>query len=196
MKFLRKIVFCMMCLAMLPVSAHPHVWILVEVTPRLNAAGEITALQQRWAFDPIYSAIFIDEMNKTPDEQKEARWQRIEERTLTPLFAEKFYTRPKDKFGEAHSARLYETNGELIIEAELPLLRPVKSLYYQIYEPTYYVEILHNPKQRPMPSCRLNISHAKPDSAKQEEAAALDQDAVVSYDLGQYFAEHAELLCQ
>lgn len=197
MKAFRQLCGVLLCLWAEAVWAHPHVWITVTVEPLSNAAGELTALRQRWVFDPLYSAVFIDEMAKMPEAERAERWKMMEERTLAPLQTERFYTHPKAAFGEARDTRFYQDGDELVIEAELPLLNPTKSLHYQIYEPGYYVEILHDPKQRrEFGRCTLSIGTAEPDNAKQEEAAALDQNENAGYDLGRYFAEQAELLCR
>lgn len=193
MRCFKTLILCAFFLTTRYAAAHPHVWILIEVQPRLNAAGEITALQQRWVFDPMYSLIFIEEMNRLPAAEQAHYWHKVEDLILKPLFAETFYTHPKNAFGEAQNARLYPSQDELIIEAELPLLKPTKSLYYQVYEPSYYVEILHHPEQqRLFGACTLSVSDEKPAGIREEAAA----DSALIYDIGQYFAEHAEVVCR
>ena len=45
-------------------QAHPHVWIDLRVQPQLNEQGQLVALQQAWRFDPFYSLILIEELQR------------------------------------------------------------------------------------------------------------------------------------
>ena len=42
-------------------QAHPHVWIDLTGTVVLDDAGRITAIEQQWLFDPLYTVFATDE---------------------------------------------------------------------------------------------------------------------------------------
>lgn len=46
--------------------AHPHVWIAVEAKV-VYKQGSIVALQQKWTFDPVYTAMAIDGLDTNKD---------------------------------------------------------------------------------------------------------------------------------
>lgn len=46
--------------------AHPHVWISVEAKV-LYKQGTIVAIQQRWTFDPVYTAMAVDGLDADKD---------------------------------------------------------------------------------------------------------------------------------
>lgn len=48
------------------VLAHPHVWISVEAKV-VYKQGAITAIQQRWTFDPVYTAMAVDGLDANKD---------------------------------------------------------------------------------------------------------------------------------
>lgn len=173
--------------------AHPHVWIDVLVQPLQDGQGRITALAQSWQFDPFYSALLLEEVARGGEGQT---WQDLERDIRTTLTDEGLYTFPREQFAAVRAFRLERRGDELWVQAELPLAEPAYRLRYQIYEPEYYVEILHAAGQ-PLSfgNCRLEIAAAEPDEEKYLEAAALDKDAKGDPNLGRFFAQTADLYC-
>ena len=43
-------------------QAHPHAWIDLRSTVVLDDAGRITAIEQQWLFDPLYTVFATDEL--------------------------------------------------------------------------------------------------------------------------------------
>jgi ABC-type uncharacterized transport system substrate-binding protein len=46
--------------------AHPHVWVVVQTTV-VYEKGTVTALEQRWTFDELYSAMAVDGLDTNKD---------------------------------------------------------------------------------------------------------------------------------
>lgn len=178
--------------------AHPHMWIDVEVQPVQNAEGQIRALRQKWLFDPFSSALLTEEMVQAADDaQRQQLWQALQNDIRRTLSEEGLYTFPRGDFAPPEQLQLHFAHDELWLEAELPLLLPTQQLRYQIYEPEYYVEILHSAaQQRQVGNCRLTLQAAEPDEEKLLEAAALDKNAKGDPNLGRFFAETAEWDCE
>lgn len=182
----------------IPAWGHPHVWIDVEIHPLQDAQGRIAALRQSWQFDPFYSTLLLEEIlqGETP-ERRQALWQDLEGDIQAALSDEGLYTFPRRQFAAPRDLKLVQKGNDLFVEAELPLLEPSKYLQYQIYEPEYYVEILHA-KAQPLQigGCRLTITPAEPSEEKYMEAAALDKNQKGDPNLGRFFAETAEWMCR
>lgn len=194
---MRRYCFILLLLS-LQTLGHPHVWIDVEIRPVQDAQGRIAALRQSWQFDPFYSTLLLEEVEQgATSEQRQALWQDLEKDIRATLGDEGLYTFPRRQFAAPRDLRLVQKGNDLFVEAELPLLEPSKHLQYQIYEPEYYVEILHA-KAQPLQidGCRLTITPAEPSEEKYIEAAALDKNQKGDPNLGRFFAETAEWTCR
>lgn len=168
------------------------------VTPQVDAQGRITALDERWLFDPLYAQMLVESILVEPDlAMQEQLWQHLQDDIRTNLAKEHYYTFPAAQFDDGHEAALINENGELYFVVTLPLNTPSKALQYQIYEPEYFVEILHSPDQEKgfANGCTLEIIPAEPDPEKYAQAAALDRDEKGEDNLGQYFAETGVISC-
>lgn len=188
--------FCLALCGLPAAFAHPHMWIDVEVLPLRNAAGEIAALQQRWQFDPFFSGVFLQDMAVLPEAERAPYWSQLQSDMLKTLREAHFYTFPQAYFAEAQDVRLSAQGDALVLELRLPLARPAFSLAYQLYEPSYYAEMLHSRAQvREKDGCRLTLRDAEPDDALRAQAAALDRGESGDADLGRWFAEQAVWQC-
>jgi ABC-type uncharacterized transport system substrate-binding protein len=49
-----------------PASAHPHVWVAVEITV-VYENGRITGLRHKWTFDDMYTAMAIEGLDTNGD---------------------------------------------------------------------------------------------------------------------------------
>lgn len=55
----------------MPARAHPHVWVTAEATPE-TVDDRVTAIQLRWAFDPMLSAVLIQDFDRNADGRYDA----------------------------------------------------------------------------------------------------------------------------
>lgn len=177
--------------------AHPHAWIDVRMEPEPADNGGVAALKMQWSFDPFYAQIMLEEVQSAQTQsQFDERWAALEQDINRTLQAADFYVTADAAFAPGEG-KLRVTDGELFLDIRLPLHAPAAKLHYQVYEPTYYIEMLHATEQaRHWPNgCQLQLQAATPSAEKVEQAYALDRSEKGEPDLGRYFAEHAILTC-
>lgn len=197
---LKKIAFVFLWMGMLASQAwaHPHAWIDVLLTPEMTEDGRIAAVRMQWAFDPFYAQVMLEEVQAASSKAEfEARWAALEQDINRTLREAGFHVTADADFGEG-TATLRVADGELFLDVHLPLREAVPRLRYQIYESTYYVEMLHAAEQpREWENgCRLQLMPANPSPEKVAEAYALDRNAQGEVNLGRHFAESGVLTCR
>lgn len=170
----------------------------IFVQPITDDARQITALQQRWIFDPIYAHMLAEPILQAESvEAQQAEWKLLQDDISKTIQAAGYYTFPHHTFVDETEVELINDDGYLIVAFTLPLRQPAQQLTYQIYEPEYYVEMLHAETQDTEfeQGCRLTITPAAPDADKYQEAAALDKDDTGDPMLGRFFAETGIIQC-
>lgn len=198
------------------VFAHPHGWIDLSVRLLVDDQGRATALHQSWRMDPFYSLVVVEELEAAAgDAGIEAGLDQLGGEIRDNL-------KPHDYFTEI------ELDGEPLALAEvteytvmyrdariefvflLPLAepRPLKgeTLRYRVFDPTYYLEVVHEAEDdTPLDEaltvsgdadCRLRILPADPDPERVMEAAMLDRTDEAAPGLGRHFAETGEVTCE
>lgn len=195
-----------LCLPLLSL-AHPHVFITIQVEPELNSDNNIIALRQHWVFDPLFSALWLEPLEKAPAQAVEKEKQ---ESLLAALQAQHFYLHSAAEFQAVEVQRLYAQAQELHLELRLPLAVAQSRVAYKMYEPAYYIELLHQPNhQAHFGACSWRLvpqEQAKPAlppepldlrlATNMAEAAKNPLPlAAAPADIGQYFAEEAEFSC-
>lgn len=178
--------------------SHPHAWVDVLLTPEVTDDGHIAALHMQWAFDPFYAQVMLEEVQAASSQAEfDARWAALEADINRTLRDARFYVATDAALGEGKAA-LRVADGELFLDVRLPLREAVPALHYRIYEPTYYVEMLHDAAQPRAwaNGCRLRLEAANPAPEKVAEAYALDRNAEGEANLGRHFAESAVLTCR
>lgn len=185
--------------------AHPHAWIDVAVDVRFDAAGRIVALVESWLFDEFYTASAVGKGDPMRVEQMLIR-------TMANLKPHGFFTQVQSGTRTiavqppvARSARV--ENGRLTMRFDLPLAEPVQPAVsqpfrYQIYDPTYYIEILHKEGADAIRlvgapvGCKAQRQAPQPDPKAVAAAARLDRDQTGATGLGRFFAETVEIRCE
>jgi ABC-type uncharacterized transport system substrate-binding protein len=209
--FLRCVVLPLLLVAFwLPASlkAHPHAWIDLDITLRTDTAGHIHALDQVWIIDPMYSRyLYEDAMEHfdgaTADEKLLNLGREISDNLqeydwYTELFADE-----RRVLGQsAPEVFMHMQDRNLHFGFRLNLERSidprVESVRYAIFDPTYFIEIVHSSSQPPRldsGECALHVERPKPDPRIVARALALDFNQTGDADLGQYFAERVEIRC-
>lgn len=190
--------------------AHPHAWIDLRSTVVLDDQGRVRALELDWLFDDFYTAYIAEQYTK--DEGSPTSFlEELANTNLTQLAEYGYFTdaRLDGERLEAGPVEHFETGlrgQRLWLRFELPLAKPVDPrqgrFTYAVYDPTYYIEILHLEDEpiafRPASDdqCSARIEPANPSLEAVGLAAALDSTESGGDSLGQLFAETVVLDCR
>jgi ABC-type uncharacterized transport system substrate-binding protein len=197
-------------LASLPAQAHPHAWIDLRVAVVFDEAGRITALRQVWRIDPFYSLVLAEEMSTDArGDTLDEKMADIGTRMIENLGPYQYFTEIRHAGrvltdATAEDYGLSNRTGRLELAFTLKLAEPVDpeagALTYAVFDPSYYIEILHDPDatvalEGASERCALRIRQPRPDPAVVARAAALDASQSGEPDLGRHFTEHGEVTC-
>lgn len=211
------VVSCVMLLGSAATLAHPHGWIDLSVKVISDERGRVTALEQRWRMDPFYSLVVMEELGQVEGvsmEQGLAELGREIRDNLAPMgyFTEIQFDGNAVDTGDASEYTTRVSDGRLIFMFRLPLAEPQplegSQLSYQIFDPTYYLEVVHEADtqqrinddaltlQQDATACALSVKAADPDPEVVMRAAMLDVDEQGEPGLGRYFAETGLVDCR
>jgi ABC-type uncharacterized transport system substrate-binding protein len=190
--------------------AHPHAWIDVVVVFETTPEGEVTAMEQTWIFDPTYSRYLHDDaLSQFEGATPEEKLANLGAEILDNLTEYHWYTEVQaDDRGIAvrpkEPPELVMHDRQLRFQFRLTLAEPVdprtQTLRYTIYDPTYFIEVLHEPATPPLLElrtgpCRMDILKPRPDPMIVARALALDYNQTGEADLGRHFAETVTAHC-
>jgi len=206
-----------------PAHAHPHAWIDVRSTVVIAPTGMVSAIEQQWLFDEMYSAAVLEQMAlEHPDPPRAvANFAPRVMENLQPygyfmrVFADKrpvgLQTVTQFKSETINS----DLNGEqLLLSFTAQLAEPIdpleKNLTFSVFDPSYFIHMSHvvdesSPVQNAAfngvavkgnPRCRAEIHSAQPTPDMFARALALDIAAAPQDDLGELFAETVQVQCQ
>ncbi|MFN8693416.1 MAG: DUF1007 family protein [Holosporales bacterium] len=209
---LTLIVFIALLLSLLTNKsfAHPHAWIEIKSTLLFNKAGEIEAIKQQWLFDEFYTEFMIHDFGlKKNGVLDTAKLQSIAEQNLKNLHDYSYFTfmdsDEKRIDFKNHSDVSSTIEGQnIVLNFTISLKKPInprtKKVSYRIYDPSYYIEMLHAEKDGfnamgNSTSCALTREQPKPNAAYISLAAAMDKNAKATEDLGGFFAERIHIDC-
>lgn len=192
-------------------SAHPHAWIDVETALRFDDARRVDAVSLSWTFDPVYSAILLEEMRHlTPGGEDSERLQALGDQMMKNIGNFGYLThfsQGSDTFsgGTAEAVELsVGERGRLRLRFELLLEQPrpihEQPLTYRVYDPVYYIDMSHGSADavdvrdagRP---CRVAVAASEPDAAQIARASEVDAGSSEAEGLGRHFAERVSILC-
>ncbi|SEI66635.1 ABC-type uncharacterized transport system, substrate-binding protein [Allopseudospirillum japonicum] len=191
--------------------AHPHAWIDLRVQVLFNQEKQIVGLRQAWQLDPMYSLMVLEDMQAHASEQAslDAQLDTFGAQMIQNLAAYQYFsviyvqgqrinTRPVQDFSIRHVNGRVELMFELLLDQASDFS---SGLEYRIYDPTYYIEMLHTEEapalslQNPPIDCQTNIISANPTQEEIDRAAALDRTQEAPDNLGVIFAETAVIRC-
>ncbi|NWG46131.1 MAG: DUF1007 family protein [Alphaproteobacteria bacterium] len=194
-----------------PAQAHPHSWIDLEVSVLFDGEGRATGLRQIWLFDEYYSAFALEGFDRDGDGAPD---QALVEGLITEMvgnLADYQYFTEATLGGEAvalgralpQGACLTENRLEMTVEVPFATPQPVagRPLRYAVYDPTYYIEILHSDgpasiRLEAAPAgCAATLEEPAPPPEFETLAAALDRNQTAGDTLGQHFAEWVNIAC-
>lgn len=213
---LLPVILIFMALGLLPVAvlAHPHAWIDLRISFERDANGQITHMLHHWRFDPTYGQyLFDDAQEHQPGDTPAVRLQGLAGEILDNLDEYRWYSHLQMadeaiEIAAAGNPRMAMEAGLLHFRFRLELAEPVDpagaALEYKVYDPTYFIEILHQEPHGTRivdasglvhATCEARLERPRPDPAVLARAMALDSGASVDYDLGRYFAERVTVRC-
>ena len=203
---------CLCLYEVQPSLSHPHAWIDLRTEIRFNQIGEAVALSQIWLLDPGYSSFATVGLDKDRDGKPD--WGALDAllqenmRNLKKFnyFTQIFYGSELVKFREIveMSSRMQGNRLEMqfVVPFEVPInLSEQIKLTYRIFDPTYYIEIVHQKKNKSVflvgaPSgCITEVKDPNPDAGTVMLAASLDKTQSGGLGLGKFFAETATIKC-
>ena len=195
--------------------AHPHGWIDMSVRVITDDNGVASGLHQTWRMDPFYSLVVFEELQQVPGGSMEEGLDQLGGEIRDNLAAQHYFTEvrigsEKQSFGDVTEYTALERDGRLTFMFILPLASPQplsgQVLEYQVFDPTYYIEMVHEeednePSPQALilngdPDCALSVLPADPDPERVMQAALLDVDEVGEPGLGRYFAETGRVDCR
>lgn len=193
-----------------PALAHPHVWTDMTISVLFNDDGSVTGLRQTWLFDDFYTAYAVEGMDTDGDGQPDPdKLVEIMNENMKHLKNYGYFTEitsdgnilPIKPVTEM-STRMQDNRLEMTFVTALQ--EPVatdKDVAYAIFDPTYYVEMLHAETDKPIllegapENCRSSLKAPNPDPNAVAQAAMLDSSMRGETGLGQFFAERVSLIC-
>ncbi|MBE0529955.1 MAG: DUF1007 family protein [Rhodospirillales bacterium] len=201
-------------LAVVPMGsahAHPHAWIDVSVQILFNGAGKATGLRERWVFDEYYTAYAVGGLGKNSDTKAvQSKIDAILHDNMKNLEEYAYFTEVEHKGKGVDFAPITEMSSTLLGgRLEMTFVVPFKAdldlsdspLTYSIFDPTYYIEMLHadSPEairlQASPAGCTYRLIKPNPTFEAVGLAAALDRTQTASDGLGAIFAERVDVQC-
>ncbi|GEN28727.1 membrane protein [Halovibrio variabilis] len=196
-------------------SAHPHGWIDLSVRVLTDDNGVVNGLHQTWRMDPFYSLLVFEELQQVENANLEQGLDQLGKEIRDNLARQHYMTEVRinnepQALGEVSEYTAMERDGRLTFMFILPLETPQPlanaTLTYQVFDPTYYLEVVHEedggqPRDNALvlhgePDCELAILPADPDPELVMQAALLDKDESGEPGLGRYFAETGRIDCR
>ncbi|TVP51524.1 MAG: DUF1007 family protein [Halomonas sp.] len=197
------------------VSAHPHGWIDLSVRVMTDDDGVVSGLHQTWRMDPFYSLVVFEELQQVGTESLEVGLDQLGREMRDNLSGYDYLTEvsingERQTLGEVSEYTAMERDGRLTFMFILPLETPQSLvgnyLTYQVFDSTYYIEVVHEDEDnKPSddalilqgePVCKLTITQADPDPELVMKAAMLDVNDQAAPGLGRHFAETGSVDCR
>jgi ABC-type uncharacterized transport system substrate-binding protein len=196
-------------------QAHPHGWIDMRMRLVLDDQGQLVGLHQSWRMDPFYSLVILEELERASGEGGlEAGLDQLGGEIRDNLRPHDYFTELRLggetlALGEVSEYTVLSRGGRIEFIFLLPLETPQplngETLRYQVFDPTYYLEVVHEAEDTtPLDdalvvggelSCTTRILPADPDPERVREAAMLDITDQAAPGLGRHFAETGEVTC-
>lgn len=189
--------------------AHPHTWIEFDIRVTFDDQGRVTGLHQTWLFDAYYTMFVVEGAEKLTGAEQQDALNALLAENLKNLAEYRYFTHIysgetplETKIAENAATRM--AGDRLEMSFFLPLAEPVEArelaVSYQIYDPTYYVEMLHYTGKDSITldgaaGCQAKLIEANPDPSETLYASSLAQSETGYDGLGKLFAETATIKC-
>jgi ABC-type uncharacterized transport system substrate-binding protein len=191
------------------VLAHPHAWVDIRSAPVFDDDGRLVAIEQEWFFDYFYSA-FIREELEGDGGVTQAGLDTIAAENIAELEQFGYFTDVRSGQNVAELGQPYDVatgyqDDRLWMRFVVPLAAPADpngaELSYAIYDPTYYVELLHLRDELIMlvgganVGCQAALEPPSPTMEAVALANSLSIDEQPDFTLGELFAEWVHVTC-
>ncbi|MGF1611318.1 MAG: DUF1007 family protein [Kiloniellales bacterium] len=192
--------------------AHPHAWIDMRTAVIFDDQGRMAALRIHWLFDEFYTLFAIEGLDQDgdgqPDPENLAELAKLNVANLKEYdyFTDLTADGVQVTYGDATDYETFMVGERLTLTFTIPLAEPVdpraKYLTYAVYDPTYWIEVLHVREQPVVfegaapEGCRYGINEPNPSADAVGLAASLDRTQTVGDGLGVLFAEQVSILCE
>ncbi len=193
-----------------PAHAHPHAWIDVQSQVVFNADGKITSIQVNWLLDEGYTIFVINGLSEDiADPLTPAGFNEMAQKVMQNLRPYSFFTQITHNnqaiaiadVANVKASLTKDHRFSLIFSALLEHPVPPEHFSYRIFDPTYYIEVLHiegkdaiTLKNAPK-TCTVKLIKPTPDIEDVVRAANLGQTDQADDNLGEVFAERVRLSC-
>ncbi len=201
-----------LCLLLCPAlaCAHPHAWIDVRSTVVLSAEGLVSAIEQEWLFDELYSAAVLEEAKREDPGLRNVVGD-FAARVIENLGPYGYFMRVTADGRPVSIAPVTQFKSEmkgkqLLLSFTAPLAEPVdplrQAMQFAVYDPTYFIQMTHPPAEPPVVKagaahgCKALLKPANPSPKDVARALALDVNAAPQDDLGNLFAEKVLVQCK
>lgn len=186
-------------------QAHPHAWIDVTVTLVFDDGGRVSGLRQTWLFDHGYTAFATDGVTDPALLMELARGN-LQNLTDFAYFTDVESAGASITFAAATALSSSVDAGRLQMTFEVPFVNPVAvdvaPLTYAVYDPSYYIEVLHADEPSAVrfegapAGCGHQLAGPAPDTDMSLFASALGPNQSGGNELGRAFAETVTVLCE
>ena len=130
-----------------PAMAHPHAWIDLRTSVVLDPKGRVVAIEQEWLLDPLYSALLIEDLGDSTAALRAHGAGMLERLRVHDYFTQVRVDGQVQTPGTVHEFGTELRSNRYWIRFVMPLGAPadptVQDLSYSVFDPTYYIEILH-----------------------------------------------------
>lgn len=209
-----RILAAALCAAALPLAppaaAHPHSWIDLSVAVKFDGDGRVAGLAETWLFDETYTVYIIESFLKDHAFPKSGQGLKpIAERIMTNLHDYAYFTHARADGREAEIAGVSDADAtmrgrrlELRFTTHFRAPAAADGFAYEVYDPTYYIEILHAEGGEPIrldgapASCGFRLAKPNPSLDAIALASAIDQTQTADDTLGELFAEKVTISCR
>jgi len=187
-----------------PAVSHPHAWIDLTVRLQIDDDRTVGGAHIDWLFDEIYSLYSISDF-----EMSEQGIESLAQETLNNLIPYGHFSNFSFDGEPVATGAVTEFDSKFIggrwwLTFYLPFTQKLRlndgELSYRIYDPTYYVEILHAKPDRPVDgladlNCTYDVVPPNPSPELSALAAALDRGRRADGPIGRAFSEQVSIRC-
>lgn len=206
----RRLAALVLALVPLGLHAHPHAWIDVRSTIVMSAEGLISAIEEEWLFDDMYSSAILEGLADNGAE-KEVAVRDFAAEVIGNLGPYGYFMKVAEDGRPVQIDTVTQFKSEmkgeqLLLSFTAPLARPVDpqhhAVQFSVYDPTYFIRMVHRPddppsiKSKEKNHCRVHVEPPNPSPATIARAFALDRGASPDDTLGDLFAEKVHIRCK
>ncbi len=211
---IKSIAQCLLAISLTAtVQAHPHNWIDLHSSFLLDDQGNLTEIKQRWQFDTFYSLMTLADLaNEYGSEEMGLpimaqtmvdNLQKVNYFSSLKLADSSVSMGIPDDYSLIKTSKDEQTiiELEMVFKLDKSLAVKNKTLFWQVFDPTYYVSMAHIETQNieivggEATNCSKELVVPKPSAELIEYAMSLDVTMKDTDGLGIKFAEQTIIHC-